>query len=44
MTGRACCPPTPTRRTLHDRRFAAWQRLTTAMEPFWADLAELGQP
>ena len=36
--------PDPRRKALHDRRFAVWQRLTAAMEPFWADLAKLGQP
>ncbi|MBE2276107.1 MAG: carbohydrate kinase [Rhodobacteraceae bacterium] len=36
--------PDPDRRALHDRRFAVWSRLTSAMEPFWADLAELGRP
>lgn len=36
--------PDPQRRALHDRRFAVWQRLTAAMEPFWADLAGLGRP
>lgn len=36
--------PDPRRRALHDRRFAVWSRLTAAMEPFWADLAELGKP
>lgn len=36
--------PDPSRRALHDRRFAVWSRLTAAMEPFWADLAELGRP
>ena len=36
--------PDPGRSALHDRRFAVWQRLTAAMEPFWADLAELGKP
>jgi L-xylulokinase len=41
---RALLDPDPARRALHDRRFAVWQRLTAAMEPFWADLAGLGQP
>ena len=36
--------PDPQRKALHDRRFAVWKRLTAAMEPFWADLAKLGQP
>lgn len=36
--------PDPARRAQQDRRYAVWQRLTAAMEPFWADLAELGQP
>jgi hypothetical protein len=36
--------PDSARKTLYDRRFAIWQRLTAAMEPFWADLAGLGQP
>jgi len=36
--------PDPRQRALHDRRFAVWQRLTAAMEPFWADLADLGKP
>jgi len=36
--------PDPARQALHDRRFAVWQRLTAAMEPFWADLVELGRP
>jgi L-xylulokinase len=35
--------PDPDRKSLHDRRFAVWKRLTAAMEPFWADLAELGR-
>jgi L-xylulokinase len=43
-TQRAVLSPNPDRKSLHDRRFAVWQRLTAAMEPFWADLAELGQP
>ncbi len=44
MTGtRAELIPDPARQALHDRRFAVWQRLTAAMEPFWADLAELGR-
>jgi L-xylulokinase len=43
-TQRAVLFPDPDRRSLHDRRFAVWQRLTAAMEPFWADLADLGQP
>ncbi len=41
---RAILLPDPTRRALHDRRFAVWQRLTATMEPFWADLAALGRP
>lgn len=41
---RAQLSPDPSRSTLHDRRFAVWQRLTAAMEPFWADLADLGTP
>ncbi len=36
--------PDPQRKALHDRRFAVWQRLTAAMEPFWAELATLGRP
>jgi L-xylulokinase len=40
-TERAVLTPDPARRALHDRRFAVWQRLTVAMEPFWADLAGL---
>ncbi len=36
--------PNPVQRALHDRRFAVWQRLTAAMEPFWADLGELAKP
>ena len=43
-TQRAVLSPDPARKTLYDRRFAVWQRLTAAMEPFWADLAGLGQP
>ena len=43
-TQRAVLFPDPDRRSLHDRRFAVWQRLTAAMEPFWADLADVGQP
>jgi L-xylulokinase len=43
-TLRAVLSPDPARKALHDRRFAVWKRLTAAMEPFWADLAELGQP
>ena len=43
-TQRAVLSPTLIASALHDRRFAVWQRLTAAMEPFWADLAELGQP
>jgi L-xylulokinase len=39
---RARLSPDPARRALHDRRFSVWSRLTAAMEPFWADLAELG--
>jgi hypothetical protein len=41
---RARLYPDPDRHVLHNRRFAVWQRLTAAMEPFWSDLAELGQP
>jgi len=41
---RAELAPNPQRRDLNDRRFAVWQRLTVAMEPFWADLAALGKP
>lgn len=40
---RAHLTPDPARRALHDRRFAHWSRLVAAMEPFWADLAGLGQ-
>lgn len=40
---RAVLRPDPARQALHDRRFAVWQRLTAAMEPFWADLGGLGQ-
>lgn len=40
---RAVLSPDGGRRALHDRRFAVWQRLTAAMEPFWADLAGLGR-
>ena len=36
--------PDPRQRALHDHRFAVWERLTAAIEPFWADLAELGEP
>lgn len=43
-TQRAVLLPDPDRKSLHDRRFAAWKRLTAAMETFWADLAELGRP
>lgn len=43
-TQRAVLLPDPDRKSLHDRRFAVWQRMTTAMEPFWAELAELGRP
>ncbi len=42
-TQRAVLLPDPDRKSLHDRRFAVWQRMTTAMEPFWADLADLGR-
>jgi L-xylulokinase len=41
---RAVLSPDPTRHALHDRRFAVWQRLTAAMEPFWTELAGLRQP
>lgn len=40
---RAMLLPDPARQALHDRRFAVWQRLTSAMEPFWADLGGHGQ-
>ena len=43
-TQRAVLLPDPDRKSLHNRRFAVWQRMTTAMEPFWAELAELGRP
>lgn len=43
-TQRALLQPDPARRALHERRFAVWQRLTTSMQPFWADLMKLGQP
>jgi L-xylulokinase len=39
---RAVLLPDPARSAVHDRRFAVWQRLTAALEPFWADLQELG--
>lgn len=42
-TQRAVLLPDPDRKSLHDRRFAVWQRMTAAMEPFWADLADLGR-
>ncbi len=42
-TLRAVLTPDHDRKSLHDRRFAVWQRMTVAMEPFWADLAELGR-
>ena len=42
-TQRAVLFPDPDRKSLHDRRFAVWQRMTAAMEPFWADLADLGR-
>ncbi len=41
---RAELAPDPQRSLLADRRYAVWQRLTLAMEPFWADLAALGRP
>ena len=41
---RAVLHPDPARKALFDRRFAVWERLTAAMEPFWADLAALRQP
>jgi len=41
---RAVLTPDPARRDLHNRRFALWQRLTAAMEPFWVELAGLRQP
>jgi L-xylulokinase len=41
---RAVLFPDPDRKSLHDRRFAVWKRLTVAMEAFWADLSDLGQP
>lgn len=41
---RAHLTPDPAFQSLHDRRFAVWQRLTAAMEPFWADLMDLGKP
>lgn len=43
-TQRALLSPDPDRKALHARRFAVWQRMTRAMEPFWADLADLGRP
>ena len=43
-TQRAVLLPDPERKAMIDRRYAVWQRLTSAMEPFWADLAALGQP
>lgn len=43
-TQRAVLLPDPDRKSLHDRRFAVWQRMTAAMEPFWAELADLGRP
>ncbi len=43
-TQRALLSPDPDRKALHDRRFAVWQRLIAALEPLWADLADLGQP
>lgn len=41
---RAELSPDPSRHALHDYRFAVRQRLTAAMEPFCADLADLGKP
>jgi L-xylulokinase len=41
---RAVLTPDPVRQALRDRRFAVWQRLTAAMEPFWVELADLRQP
>jgi L-xylulokinase len=41
---RAVLTPDAARRDLHNRRFALWQRLTAAMEPFWVELAGLRQP
>jgi len=41
---RAVLSTDPARRDLHNRRFALWQRLTAAMEPFWVELAGLRQP
>jgi L-xylulokinase len=42
-TQRSRLVPDPARSALHDRRFAVWQRLTLAREPFWAELAGLGR-
>ncbi|MFM2006059.1 MAG: L-xylulose/3-keto-L-gulonate kinase [Pseudomonadota bacterium] len=42
-TQRAVLLPDPDRKLLHGRRFVVWKRLINAMEPFWADLSELGQ-
>jgi L-xylulokinase len=36
--------PDPMRRALYDRRYAVWQRMTTAMKQFWADLENMGTP
>jgi L-xylulokinase len=36
--------PDPARHEMYSRRYAVWQRLIAAMEPFWADIEKLGQP
>ncbi|GHC60342.1 FGGY-family carbohydrate kinase [Neogemmobacter tilapiae] len=41
---RASLSPDPERQALHDRRYALWTHLTTAMEPLWSNLAAMGQP
>jgi L-xylulokinase len=38
---RARLVPDPGRAALFDRRFAVWNRLASAMEPFWTELAAL---
>jgi L-xylulokinase len=35
--------PEAGRTALHDRRYAVWNGSTAAMEPFWAELAGLGE-
>lgn len=43
-TQKALLHPDPARHALHQRRYAVWQRLIASLEPFWAEMRDLGEP